>query len=403
MTIGLRLVDTGVAREAEQCGNLMPSARSLLGRTGVRPDHVPRRIADHGIEATIGQPPAFFVEEHFRKLELPMKEPVARTDRVCGGEALLDGPAGERASTGENRIAQRSERRRRELGLPEPGRAPDVGDALPARHRRVTRGRSGKRAFFGSNLIDVVAGRRFERKANRQCRAKCIAHRLVVEQRQRRPPLVRASPPIRWLAQVGEPRPEQAVSGLEAMIQKRERAVGGKRREPERQPRQLNGHRVQIHAVQAAFRDRAPDRRPFGFSEIARVAATLPDERFLVRAGKITACRDEKGAASHGRVDDSNLEDARGGELPHQRPQRASHDVVSYRLWRVERPCCLADARSGFEGDRGVSTTAPRRCRARRDARLVVEQRFVDRAQLLNAQIPVGDRMASGPVRRRLR
>ena len=144
-----------------------------------------------------------------------------------------------------------------------------------------------------------------------------------------------------------EPGAEQAVADLQAVIEEAERPIGGERRQPERQPRQLHGHGIQVDAVQAALGDRAADgRRARARSEIARMAAARSNERRFVGGGEIAAGGDQKRAAAHRRVDDSKLQDAFGRGVADERSERPADKVVGDRLRRVERAGRFADARS---------------------------------------------------------
>ena len=75
MAVGLRRVDAGVAGEAEDRARVDAIPLAVVGGTGVGANHVPRRVADHRVEARGREPRAVRVEEHFGKLELPVKEP----------------------------------------------------------------------------------------------------------------------------------------------------------------------------------------------------------------------------------------------------------------------------------------------------------------------------------------
>ena len=123
---------------------------------------------------------------------------------------------------------------------------------------------------------------------------------------------------------------------------------------------------------------------------------TLLDESRLVSRGEVSTRRHEEGAAAHRGVDNSQSEDAIGRRAAHERTDRASDEVFGDRLRCVERAGSLPDAGSGLERD-GLARIA----RPRGDARLVVEQRFVHGAELLDAEIPIGDALAAGAIRRR--
>ena len=105
--------------------------------------------------------------------------------------------------------------------------------------------------------------------------------------------------------------------------------------------------------------------------------------------GEKPAGGDEKRAAAHRRIDDPQLQDAIGRGVAHQRAERAAHQIVGDRLRRVEACRSPCARRSRARSDDG--------CR-RVDARLVVEQRFVDGAELLDAEIAIGDPLAARAV-----
>ncbi len=60
---------------------------------------------------------------------------------------------------------------------------------------------------------------------------------------------------------VGWRRADEAVAGAQVMIEKGERTIGRERRKPQRQSSELHRHRIDVHAVQTALRDRAPEVR----------------------------------------------------------------------------------------------------------------------------------------------
>ena len=92
-------------------------------------------------------------------------------------------------------------------------------------------------------------------------RARGILPRAASPAGNRRPP------------QAGKPGAQQAVTGLKVVIEKRQRPVGRERRQPERQPRQLDGHRVHVDAIQAPLGNRPPRRHALALAEIAAVVA----------------------------------------------------------------------------------------------------------------------------------
>ena len=74
----------------------------------------------------------------------------------------------------------------------------------------------------------------------------------------------------RCLAEILDPRTQQAVAALEPVIEKRQRAIRGKRGQPQRQASKLHGHRIDIHAIQTAFCDRASNGCPLGLADVSR-------------------------------------------------------------------------------------------------------------------------------------
>src|SRR5580765_8365207 len=98
------------------------------------------------------------------------------------------------------------------------------------------------------------------------------------------------------MPQVGEPRAKEAVPDLEPVIEKAERTISGQRREPEREARKLDSHRIEIDAVEAAFRNGPANRDALGFADVVGMATARADDRQLVGGRKIPARRDEKRA-----------------------------------------------------------------------------------------------------------
>ena len=56
----------------------------------------------------------------------------------------------------------------------------------------------------------------------------------------------------RLTPQIVRRRADEAVAGDEVMIEKRQRLVGGERGQPDRQPRQLYCHGIEVHAKKTA-------------------------------------------------------------------------------------------------------------------------------------------------------
>ena len=130
------------------------------------------------------------------------------------------------------------------------------------------------------------------------------------------------------------------------------------------------------------------------------MAAARPNERGFVRRGQIPARSDEKRAAAHRRVDDSELQNAIGLGAADERAERPANDVFRDRLRRVERAGRFARSRSCPE----LHACAAKATMA--DLGPVIEQRLVDRPELLDAEIPIRDSLAPraigrGPRRQR--
>ena len=194
------------------------------------------------------------------------------------------------------------------------------------------------------------------------------------------------------MPQVCEPGAEQAVADLQAVIEKAERTIGRERGQPQRETRELDGHRVEVDAVQAAFRDRSPDADALGVADVGCVTVSTAYERSLVGVRQKPAGGHEERAAAHRRIDDAQLQDVLGRRVAHQRAERAANQVVRDRLRRVEGSGRFAHAGAGLKRDGSAF-----------DARFVVEQRLVDGAELLDAEIAVGDALASRAIRSRPR
>ena len=364
VAVRLRAVDAGVAREPQDRRHVASGARE---RASAAP--VSARIMSHGgLPMTASKPArgrraAVAIEEHLRELELPVKEP----PRLADGVGRVEIPAGDRrrqrAAPGQDRVRQRRRTPTRAR------RRPPAGTTRRTRDRRsastATRRPSGPsaRPAHAPSRAPAPACRwassraRTAPAAPRAARSSIV---VVVEQRQGAS-APRAPARVRRVPQVGEPRAEQAVADLEVVIEKAQRPIGRQRREPERQPRELDGHRVQVDAVQASLGDRSPDGDPVRVADVARVAAAGANERGLVRGREIPAGGDEKRAAAHRRIDHAQLQDAFGRRVAHERCERPPDEVVGDRLRRVERPGRLANDRI-----RTRAVTLPARRRAAR-------------------------------------
>ena len=83
MSVGLRRVDAGVAREPQDAAGIVACRRWLSARIMSHGG-----LPEHGVESAIGQACAVGVEEHLGTLELPMKEPMCRGDFFRGAQIL---------------------------------------------------------------------------------------------------------------------------------------------------------------------------------------------------------------------------------------------------------------------------------------------------------------------------
>ena len=146
-------------------------------------------------------------------------------------------------------------------------------------------------------------------------------------------------------------------------------------------------------------------------------AAAAADERVLVGVRQKSARRHQKGRAAHGRVEHLEGQDLVRRQVAHERRQRPAHEIVRDRLRGIERSGLFPDARSCDETDGGGWGSGPGSGTEAGDCgrgtgrsglgcrlgqlRLVVEQRFVDGAELFDAQLAVGNSLAGVTTGRR--
>src|SRR4029077_694768 len=104
VTIGLPIVDASVTRESNDRRSFLPRVRTSVVRAMVRPDHIPRRIPDHGVEPGIGSAPAVRVEKDLRKFEFPMKKPMCAGRRLRHLKKLVGMDLRQRAATGQDSV-----------------------------------------------------------------------------------------------------------------------------------------------------------------------------------------------------------------------------------------------------------------------------------------------------------
>src|SRR6185436_3160492 len=169
---------------------------------------------------------------------------------------------------------------------PEPGGAPRVGESPPYRERTVGRIQRIDSAFLRAHDRGGVVWLPLDAEARPDRRRHPRRQPVIVEQRQRRGGA--AARAARRLARdLVEPRADEAVAGAQVMIEEGERTVGGERAEPERQPRQLYGGRIQIDAVQAALRHQAPEGGPIGGRDVGGGERSVPNECRFIGVRKI--------------------------------------------------------------------------------------------------------------------
>ena len=149
---------------------------------------------------------------------------------------------------------------------------------------------------------------------------------------------------------------DEAVAGDEVMVEERQRLVGRKRGQPEREPRQLHCHRIQVHAEQASHatsrRGRALRRR-----DVARMPVPSRISVLFDRIGEITARGDEKRAASHRRIENPEREKVIARSAGGQWSERVAHEVIGDGPRRVERAGRLPCVARAIE-HRGAATAA---------------------------------------------
>ena len=274
-----------------------------------------------------------------------------------------------------------------------PSRAPEVGDA-PSTGRRSPASEARADSFrphVGRACRRVPARRRVApaapgaaRPASRRARR---AEAAASASRRRRTGWPRE--------QVGERRADEAVAAAQAVVEEPERLVGGERRQPQRHARELHRRRVEVDAVQAALRDEAPEgsrdrssvtsaSRAASLADAARARRRRPRKRHAATRNAPLPIAGSTIAQRENRV---------GRDVGDERTERLAHEVSRERHRRVEGAGLLA-TRTPVRR----RTTWPAACgRARgigaAPRRLVVEQRLVDAADLLDAELGVGDRV----------
>ena len=95
----LRGIHAGIAGEPKRGRDRRLRPQAHIGFAGIGADHVPRRIADHRIEAGAGETTAVAIEEHFGELELPVKQAAVGARLIRRVQIAARCFCGERAST----------------------------------------------------------------------------------------------------------------------------------------------------------------------------------------------------------------------------------------------------------------------------------------------------------------
>jgi hypothetical protein len=165
------------------------------------------------------------------------------------------------------------------------------------------------------------------------------------------------------------------------MIEERQRLVYGKRGQPQGETRDLHSGRIHIDPEQAALRHLAAKSDAVGGSDVRTMPTAISNEGFFRGLGHLRARRDEKCAAAHCRIENAQLQDLFRGLVGDERSQCFANDVGRENPRRVERARRLAQVACARQVTR---------------VGLIVEDLFVDSAELFDIQIAVDDATASG-------
>jgi hypothetical protein len=92
---------------------------------------------------------------------------------------------------------------------------------------------------------------------------------------------------------------DQAVAGNQPVIQERERFVGSKRRQPQRETRDLHRGWIEIDAEETSLSDLAPEHYAVRRGHIGSVPSSVTNQRLLGRFGKLYTRSYEERAAAH--------------------------------------------------------------------------------------------------------
>ena len=86
------------------------------------------------------------------------------------------------------------------------------------------------------------------------------------------------------------------------MVKERQGPIRRKRGEPERQPSELNSHRIDVDAVKTSLRDGPAILGSVAIGDVIGRHASFPDEGCLVGRGQVSARGHQERSAAHRRI-----------------------------------------------------------------------------------------------------
>ena len=381
-----QLIQVGVAAalQAVLAGSPGVGRQTPLGIAAFRfVQDVPRRVAKHDVESRRVLLDAVIPVEHLGELHRPVEYSRGSRDAPGVREERLERARRQRAPTPQHVVEQRAERAAiAGDALVQPGGAPQVRGLPPSGQGAVFAFESRERPFLSPDLLEAVVRSFGDLPSHADRRLHRRGEIVGGEERQvARPPRTTGK---RLADDIRHRRPDQAVADAQPVIEERQRLVGGERRQPHGQPRQLHGHRIDVDAEQAALRHRPPETRPILLGQVGRGHRPLLDQRLLVGLRQIAARGHEERAAPHRRIHHAQRKDLVWRPSLNHGGQAAPDDEFGEGAGRVEG--------SGGLAAPGGDQPRPRRVLGRDDE---VEQVFVDGAELLYAEVGVGDAPAA--------
>jgi len=167
-----------------------------------------------------------------------------------------------------------------------------------------------QRALLPAHDFRGGVGLLLELRARRQERRQRLLRIEPRIERQRSDP---GTASAGWLTHhIRRSRANQAVAAPEMVLEKRDRLLGGQRCEPERELRELDGHRVGVDAEQAALRDEAPEVGAIRLCDLVLAERPLADQRAFQRAGQKATGRDQERTAAHRGIQHAQRKDGGG-------------------------------------------------------------------------------------------